>query len=42
MIEVIFFIIVGIFIGWYLPQPAFIKDSINELIEFIKTKLNWK
>ena len=45
MIKILFLIVIGIVIGWYIPRPAIVdtvinkvKDSINSIIEKFKSK----
>lgn len=34
MLETIFWIVVGLFIGWNLPQPAWAADLTNKVKNF--------
>lgn len=39
MIDTLFWICVGIFIGWHIPQPFWVKLIIDKIIEMIKQKI---
>lgn len=36
MLETVFWIVVGIFIGWHIPEPLWIQELRNKLWEKIK------
>lgn len=38
MLETLFWIAVGAFIGWNLPQPDFVKNIQNKILTAIKGK----
>ena len=36
MLETLFWIVVGIFIGWHIPEPLWVSELRKTLIEKIK------
>ena len=39
MIDTLFWIFVGMLIGWHIPQPFWVSLIINKIIEMIKSKI---
>jgi hypothetical protein len=38
MLETLFWLLLGAFIGWNIPQPQFAKNLQNKILDFFKKK----
>lgn len=38
MLETLFWLLVGAFIGWNIPQPDFAKNLQSKILDFFKKK----
>ena len=36
MLEILFFVAVGIFIGWNLPQPPWARELQDKAVQFVR------
>ncbi len=42
MLTIIFWVLVGMFVGWAFPQPAFVKDLQDKAVEGVKSLFDKK
>lgn len=42
MMDMIFYIVIGMFIGWNLPQPLYAKFIQDKVLTFVRNLVNSK
>jgi hypothetical protein len=39
MISILIWVVVGVVIGWHIPQPAWVKKAEDSAVDAVKNKL---